>query len=196
MCDNERGTPIPNVSAYTVLDPGYCLRCVASALTRRRLPVDVKSTASVGCRIRLYGIKARRRGGALGPSPRQRGPHPSRHGRLPLRSRRPACAAPATSWRRQRHHGGAQDPQCSSLGLDRRTPGRRHQERFASLRDGRCPLLTPTPRRYETACTRERGRSRQRGTITEHACRGSRGTRHISRSAAHEDDQARPARWN
>ena len=46
-----------------------------------------------------YGsMKSRRAagGGALGRSRWQRGPHPSRHGRLPLRSRRPASAAQHT----------------------------------------------------------------------------------------------------
>ena len=50
----------------------------------------------------------------------------------------------------------AQGAAGSSLGRNRRTPGRRYQRRCASLRDGRkLPPLTPTTRRYETACTRE-----------------------------------------
>lgn len=82
-------------------------------------------------------------GGALCPSRWQHGLHPSRHGRLPLRSRRPACAAQPTARDGCAATGGPESyPVGSSLGLDRRTPGHRHQVRFASLRDG-CATLDP-----------------------------------------------------
>jgi hypothetical protein len=105
-------------------------------------------------------------GGALGRSRWRRGLHPSRHGRLPLRSRRPACAAQPTARDGSAATDGTKDQNQagSSLGLDRLTPGRRHQERFASLTRSSCArLLTPTTQRYVMACTREPGECRQRG---------------------------------
>jgi hypothetical protein len=58
----------------------------------------------MGCRTWLYGIKARRRWRRARPVRWRRGPHPSRLGRLPLRSRRPACAAQPTRTRWERRH--------------------------------------------------------------------------------------------
>ncbi len=110
-------------------------------------------------------------GGALGPSPWQRGPHPSRHGRLPLRSRRPACAAQPTSPRRQRHHrrrvGDARarvtEAGPSSPG-HRLTPARRPQGRLtASLRD--LASLDPWPRRPGATDRQGRGERRRAGAV-------------------------------
>ena len=86
---------------------------------------DVSTCSGATADLGSMGSRRAAGGGALGPSPWQRGPHPSRHGRLPLRSRRPASAAPATSWRRQRHHrrreviisrGQLPRPQASNTG--------------------------------------------------------------------------------
>jgi hypothetical protein len=61
---------------------------------------------------------------------------------------------------------GASKPCCRgrSLAPDRRTPGRRHQVRFASLRDGRVrPHLTPTAWCFGMGLCKGSGRSRKHG---------------------------------
>ena len=85
--------------------------------------------------------------------------YPSRLGRLPLRSRRPACAAQPAATGRERHHRRRDmNHRGSSLGLHRRTPGRRHQERSASLtRWPQATTLDTADPAHETACARERG---------------------------------------
>ena len=109
------------------------LRRLCGAWPRRRSLsggwLTPRQTTDGPAELGSMGSRRAADGGALGPSPWQRGPHPSRHGRLPLRSRRPACAAPATSWRRQRHHRRRVDPANAGVSAAHRyrvvwTPGR------------------------------------------------------------------------
>jgi hypothetical protein len=64
------------------------------------------------CAVEFGSMRSRSAaaGGALGPARWQRSLHPSRHGRLPLRSRRPARAAQPTARDGSATSGGASDP--------------------------------------------------------------------------------------
>ena len=60
-------------------------------------PPGENSPLYLAAELGSMGSRRAAGGGALCPSRWERGLHPSRHGRLPLRSRRPACAAQPTA---------------------------------------------------------------------------------------------------